>query len=685
MMKDRIQNIVKKVKNFLKNEKAVTLAIVFAWILLVVVTLFLYRASLGQYSIGNDYGDAVVELNSGNTIAQELDVETDSSGFAIKLATYARNNSGNITIEVVGKDSNHVYAKKTINNSLIQDNAFCSISFDQILKRENDQKVTVKLSSNSKEEKALGVYYATDIKDLDTNIEIGGSKTKGLLTYRFFTKNASLQRFAVIFISISIVAISFFLYLVLFKKLKLHILYASLAFVFGLIFMFVITPFSPPDEVLHYEESLQFSNVLLGKEIDDDVDEVYMNVSEKWVYQVNNKYSYIDLVENISKPFEPTGVTCWFDVDAREMYSTSYIPQSIGTAIGRALTLNELVTFYLGRLTNLLFYCACVYIAVKNTPTLKVMFGGIAILPIFIQQAASHSYDCFINGLCLISAAYFLKWMLEDKKIQIADYIIVFLCCYGLAPAKFIYGLFALLYWAVPSNRFKNKAFKIVFTCLLCYPMFKTLYPIFYSRIDYIIIHIKRALNNDVQYSIDLSNNTISLGNNIRFLEGDGERELITMNYLWRHPKEIFMLIILTIRYSIKSWFYGAMGRYLSALNLILPLTMSKIMVVITILSALVSENTRLSKLPKLFVIFICISVALFSIGGMMFSWTYVGDTMIQGLQGRYYCPLLAYFYATFNNKKIKIPSYFGKYITVAQIMMMFEVIIYIISFTCVN
>lgn len=684
MMKDKIQNIVKRVKDFLKNEKAVAIAIVFAWILLVAVTLFLYRASLGQYSIGNDYGEAVVELNSGNTIVQELDVETDSSGFAIELATYARNNSGNTTIEIVGKDSNHVYAKKTINNSLIQDNAFYSISFDQALKRENDQKVTVKLSSNSKEGKALGIYYATDIKDLDTNIEIGNSKTKGLLTYRFFTKNASLQRFTIMFISISIIAISFFLYLILFKKLKLHILYTSLAFAFGLIFMFVITPFSPPDEVLHYEESLQFSNVLLGKEIDADVDEVYMNVSEKWVYQVNNKYSYIDLVENISKPLELTGITCWFDVDARETYSTYYIPQSIGTAIGRALTLNELATFYLGRLTNLLFYCACVFIAVKNTPTLKVMFGGIAILPIFIQQAASHSYDCFINGLCLISAAYFLKWMLEDNKIQITDYIIVFLCCHGLAPAKFIYGLFALLYWAVPSNRFKNKGYKIVLTCLLCYPMAQTLYPIFYSKINQLIVFIKRSLFSS-GFELNAGTNTISLGNIPILFEKGEEKELITMGYLMRHPKEIFVLIMFTIRYSIKSWFYGAMGRYLSALNLILPLTLSRITVIIILLSALLNENLCLNRYSKLFVIIICVGVALFSIGGMMFSWTYVGDTMIQGLQGRYYCPLLAYFYATFNNKKIKIPTYFGKYITVAQIMMMFEVIIYIISFTCVN
>ena len=70
---------------------------------------------------------------------------------------------------------------------------------------------------------------------------------------------------------------------------------------------------------------------------------------------------------------------------------------------------------------------------------------------------------------------------------------------------------------------------------------------------------------------------------------------------------------------------------------------------------------------------------------GMLVGWTNTDSQMIEGIQGRYFSPLLPYFFAIFNNSKISLPKKFDKYLIFAQILLMFEVIVYILSYTFVN
>ena len=80
-------------------------------------------------------------------------------------------------------------------------------------------------------------------------------------------------------------------------------------------------------------------------------------------------------------------------------------------------------------------------------------------------------------------------------------------------------------------------------------------------------------------------------------------------------------------------------------------------------------------------------------LGGMLITWTPItqevidayGGPIIQGMQGRYFCPLLSYFLLIFNNKKIRISKKFDKYILFAYVLLVFEVIVYILSYTFVN
>ena len=80
-------------------------------------------------------------------------------------------------------------------------------------------------------------------------------------------------------------------------------------------------------------------------------------------------------------------------------------------------------------------------------------------------------------------------------------------------------------------------------------------------------------------------------------------------------------------------------------------------------------------------------------VGGMLISWTEVeqvvvedfGGPIIQGIQGRYFSPLLPYLFLVLNKKKIKIPEKFDSYILYAFVFLVFEVIVYVLSYTSMN
>lgn len=52
-------------------------------------------------------------------------------------------------------------------------------------------------------------------------------------------------------------------------------------------------------------------------------------------------------------------------------YSISYLPQAFGICLGNFLNLPVIVTYYLGRICNLLVYALLIFLALKISGSLK--------------------------------------------------------------------------------------------------------------------------------------------------------------------------------------------------------------------------------------------------------------------------------------------------------------------------
>lgn len=666
-----MNKVIERIKNNFNKNKMVIIVFLCIWLLAIIATPIIYKDSLGNEPVGNEYYDKVIRLDNNTIVEEIVPVENGATSISITFATYARKNSGKVNVKVVGEDSGIVYADKSFSAFFFQDNASKTIGLKQKLSSSTDERIIIQLSSTSDESKSIGVYISKDSYFNNSELREYGFHIDGDLSFKYLIENEDLSIMCKSIIIYSTIGLTLLLLFFILIEPSYEVLFTTIVMIFGLIFMIAITPMSPPDEQLHYENCLQLSNYVLGKGDTHQYVEVEYARDAYFGGHYNTCMAYIRFMKEFNEPLELSGEykECLTDVEGS--YPIYYIPQVLGILVGKALNLNMLKLFYTGRLFNLIFYAICIYIAIKNTPSHKVLFGTIASLPIFIQQISSYSYDSFINGLCFIEISFFLKWLNTNEIIKIKDFILTFLVCLGLAPAKIVYSLISLLFIFIPYDRFGDKKKKVICVIILCLPSFFVVtYNIYIRIIDYIVSIF--TVNADI----------ISDSTN---LEKEIGKNKWNISRCLNHPKEVALIFLRTIRYGIKKWFYDAVSYTLSGQSMLLPLSLTYVFIFNILFSAVNKSNYIMPIRIKLFSLALCIIVGFLILFGMLTGWTSRHSNVINGVQGRYFCPILPYFFSIFANKKFGFSSKINKYIIYTQILAFYEVLLFVLSYTFVN
>jgi uncharacterized membrane protein len=666
--------------------------LILLWINVVLGTLLMYRNSLGKISSGNEAYDNIVELVRGSKVVETVGIVEDSDVLTIKLATYARRNSGKFVVTVVGHDSHKVYAAKEIDVRTIQDNAFMTVELNEALDSSVDEMIDITLKSEASPGNAIGVYYSNQQVYENSTLTIGDVRTEGDLSVRFLNDSEEMKQFYRLIIVWVIATFTLILLLHIFIRPKYEVLFLLMGIAFGLTFWLIITPMSVPDETIHYEYSFQLSNYIMRTKDHMVFNEEYQNYGAMAGHQ-NISAAYERFIKKINKPLSLRENDARMRFDINESYTICFIPQALGITVARLLNWNMLRTFYLGRLFNLIFYLGCLYTAIKKTPVHKVLFGIIATLPIFMQQAASFSYDCFINGLTFVIIAYLMKWMHQEEPISIKEFIPAFIANLMIAPIKVVYGLFTLMYWFIPAKNFGSRKKKILLTLVITFPAMFELVKLLGPLTIRIFKKIFKALSGEAAgtaYHL-LKAETKIHSDVIQPLFVDGE--VYTFNDVLSHPLEMIELFLRTVRYSIKTWFYAAFGRALSGSTLILPTWIVHSLLAVLLASSIIEEKRCESLAFKIVTFLVCIFGGLMMVGGMLISWTEVeqvviedfGGPIIQGMQGRYFSPFLPYLFIILHNPKFKISKKFEPYMIYIFILLVYEVIVYVLSYTFMN
>lgn len=683
------KRLLKRITANFKKNKIYLLIFLLIWTATVVLSISHYGNTLGKQSLGNEVADSVVEVSKDVLIKQNVMAKdiVDCDSICIKFATFARKNQGNVYIRI-NDNAGELLIDKTIPIKNIQDNAFYTISFGDKIDLDKITSITLTVSADSNIGESVGVYYS-HVNAFDRgNLFINEEAMDGDLALRFLKDDDNLRLFYRIIITWTISSFTLIILLLLLYNPKPEYLFAIICLCFGVIYLLIITPMSVPDETPHYEYSFQISNFILKEDNYRMFDEEYQNYGS-FAGHLNISAAYSRFIRRINRPLSLDNNDVYMTVDINESYKTCFIVPGLGIALARLLNWNMLRTFYLGRFFNLLFYTVCVFIAIKKTPIHKTLFGIIATLPILMQQAASFSYDCFINGLMIVLISCVLKWIFQEETISLPEFIFVFIVNLLLAPIKVVYGLFSFLFIFVPYERYGNKNKKLLATMILLAPAIYELTTLLFP----LLFRIIRKIYENLSFASMSNNYSYASMNHSSLPTSYSDNEMYTFSYVINHPLEAIDLLLRTIRYGLKIWFYAAIGRALSGNSLILPTTLVHLILALLIGASFIKQDYIEKPSFKIFSLFLCVIAGLMMLAGMLVSWTEMnqeivedyGGPIIQGVQGRYFSPLLYSVFPILNNKKINISQKADKCFIFALILLTFEVIIYVLSYTFVN
>lgn len=666
-MISKLKEIIKT--NFKKN-KIYILAFLVIWVVTVSVVTFLYKDTLGKASTGNAVYDSITYFNN-NEVTQNVDTIDGTKTISLFLSITEKDNS-NIYVKVIGNESGTIYGEKRIKDRRIQNDSYNAVVLDYPLDSSKDKTINISIVSENENKDNLGIWHSKKSVFGDGRLTVNGEQIEGSITCKFVTDSVKFATFSNLIISFCTIGGLIIVLILLLLEPKKECLYALLTLYLGLVFLIIITPISGPDEDYHYKQTLILSNKIIGKENAYEIEDLYLDY-EGFTTQTNNGAAYNRIIDTLNKPLEDLNGRPIVKLDKSSVYSYTlvYIPQALGITIGRIFRMNFLNTYYIGRFFGLLFYTLCVYISVKNTSALKDAFGLVATLPMFIQQAITYTQDAWICALSMVIFAYFLKWKFTETRISKKDYLIALGAVLLLSPSKYIYSLLATLFFFIPKERFGGIKQKIVMVAFF-------FAPVVYAVGGNIVSRIKPIIDQPQKISK-------TTGEVLTMDEMLDRHPNFSIRYILQNPMKTVQIVLNTIKTRTKTWVCTAVGRALSGGTLLIPLEIVYGFMIVFISAALQKEDWSLPISNKIYIVAISLCVAGLVLATMLVGWTRYDDPIIQGVQGRYFSPLIIYLLAVINNKRVYLPKKIDKYLILAQLLLSFVTIICVLSFTFVN
>lgn len=388
----------------------------------------------------------------------------------------------------------------------------------------------------------------------------------------------------------------------------------------SIIYLILLLPWSAPDVDVHVIAAYRWSNLMMGKDawvgrVDDVIYyDSYWRDNPKIV-------DYLAVFSNLDVRVKDATLIPWtepaFGMDyyyRMEYYSfLCYLPQSIGICIARILGLGTVWTLYFGRLCMLIVYIAACYNAVRKTPIGKFVFAAIPLFPISLMMGSAISYDPMV----LISTLNFIACVLNldingSSKKMLAE------CCL----------------WAVLIGAVKGGGYVVLLPISLV--LLKK------DNLKQSIKRIFLIIGSGI-LSIFLFDVIIPAGTTL--FQFGGKENYFSAGYALEHPLQYINMCVETFFEKVDFIATTMGGSLLSWLEGTIPsVIVYGLILVVGIYSIYESDKCMLKNKEKyIFIFVIILDVVLTPI--MLLSWTPIDYKYIEGLQGRYFLPVLPLLY----------------------------------------
>ncbi|MFZ4414836.1 MAG: DUF2142 domain-containing protein, partial [Bacteroidales bacterium] len=326
--------------------------------------------------------------------------------------------------------------------------------------------------------------------------------------------------------------------------------------------------------------------------------------------------------------------------------------------IGKIFNAPPLILLYLARLFNLFAWIILIFWAIKIIPFYKWLFFILALMPMSVFQASSVSADVLTNGIAfLFIALVFELAFVPSKSLRKIDLWGLIILLILLILSKYAYSLLIFLYFLIPVH----KSGSIRKYILNAFPLF-IIAGLTLLIGSLFVKHIYESINPTLNYYWNLQG--------ISNIHVD-----LQFQFIITHIGLYFKTVMLSF-WENKWFLFGSFIGNLGWLDTSLPQFYIIIAFSVLFLTALSEHHENLNiSLKKKAVLLISLGSIIFVIFTLLYlSWTTVGKSLIEGMQGRYLIPVGPIFFTLFYNRKWKIPEIIVTYISVIFIIVSFLV-----------
>lgn len=461
----------------------------------------------------------------------------------------------------------------------------------------------------------------------------------GYTDYNTFIKTYFLVIMAALLIT------AFVIYFMLFiKPCKIETVFLVTVLAVGTIYGFLITPYMVPDEEYHIDMAYRYSNVLMGYGSAPDFTclKRYED-AHRVLTSAPSVKNYFYIYDNLFSLAEDTHLEQVSASGNTGAMLFMHFPGVIGIILARVLHLGEVPLLVLGRWLGLLAFALMVYIGMKKLPFGKATLFLISIMPITLQQVNSFSYDSVTLGFAFLYTCYILYMAYSEEKIKVRDMALV--CALGVALIyckQGAYSPFVFIFLLIPMKKFASKK---TYLCSMT-GLAGAAVLAFINKNLAVLTYVPDT-------SDYVSNAAQSAG--AAAAQAAAYIPNYSLGYILKNPKAFLDVMTNTLFDRTEFYVQSLVGQQLGWVEIMI----SNLIVIVFILLIAFSlfrvrgEKQYLTVGNKWWIVFVCaVSFGLVMVG-MLTQWTPVTGTYVEGVQGRYFLPVLFILVLVGRNSKI--------------------------------
>lgn len=419
--------------------------------------------------------------------------------------------------------------------------------------------------------------------------------------------------------------------LICFRKIlsvKIHVTFLLIVVMLGINISLVNPVYYSYDEREHFLRSYETS--YLDFELFEKKEIPWIENSEEFLdWRGGQSYQNIAEKNNYMKKFDSSEYTkkVFYASTADTYPFIPYIPGAIGIFLGRTLGFSFAWTFFLGRIVSLLGYAIICSWCIKHIKIGKRLLFMVALLPALLFVATSYSADTYTLASSFVVLTIWINMLMQEEKIKKSQVIGFFCFMSIMIMCKVTYAPLCLLFFAIPKEKFEDKREKWIYRIIV----------LFNSGVISVLTFLYSNTKDINQWKLP----GVDVGSQITsILENP-------LKYLYVVGNDILTNALKYVSGITNSLAYN------EALN---PLFMFLLLVLLCVVALIDNQSDHMLIIRRAkIVLFIAITCSWGLVATALYiTFTPVGSNFIDGIQGRYWGPLIFPLLLLLRNNKIK-------------------------------